>query len=136
MVFQNISEALKKGKAAEDIDSTLNLSTLPPLQAKWIIELYDKMTLELGKNVIVKEYEKSGITNGIKMGSSKLSSLDPFDEFDSLGKDQDKFELMAALLINKDRLGEEIAELSGDESKWDDPNNDRNVFELFEDSDD
>ena len=29
-----ISEAHKKGKAAEDIDSTLNLSTLPPLQAK------------------------------------------------------------------------------------------------------
>ena len=112
-----ISEALKKGKAAEDIDSTLNLSTLPPLQAKGIIELYDKMTLDLGKNVIVKEYEKSGITNRIKMGSSKLSSLDPFDEFDSLGKDQDKFDLMAALLINKDRLGEEIAELSGDEGK-------------------
>ena len=29
-----ISEVLTKGKAAEDIDSTLNLSTLPPLQAK------------------------------------------------------------------------------------------------------
>ena len=70
------------------------------------------------------------------MGSSKLPSLDPFDEFDPLGKDQDEYDLMAALLINEDRLGEEIAELSGDESKWDDPNNDRNVFELFEDSDD
>ena len=29
-----ISGALKKVKAAEDIDSTLNLSKLPPLQAK------------------------------------------------------------------------------------------------------
>ena len=94
------------------------------------------MTSELGKNVIVKGYEKSGVTDEIKMGSSKLSSLDPFDEFDPLGKDQDKYDLMAAILINEDRLGEEIAELSGDESKWDDPNNDRNVFELFEDSKD
>ena len=94
------------------------------------------MTSELGKNVIVKGYEESGVTDGIKMGSSKLSSLDPFDEFDPLGKDQDKYDLLAALLINEDRLGEVIAESSGDESKWDDPNNDRNVFELFEDSKD
>ena len=70
------------------------------------------MTSELGKNVIVK-----GITDGIKIGSSKLPSLDPFDEFDPLGKDQDEYDLMAALLINEDRLGEEIAELSGDEGK-------------------
>ena len=49
------------------------------------------MRSQLGKNVIVRGYEKSGIMDGIKMGSSKL------------------------------------AELSEDESKWDDPNNDRNV---------
>ena len=37
------------------------------------------------------------------MGSSKLPSLDPFDEFDPRGKDQDEYDLMAALLINEDR---------------------------------
>ena len=37
------------------------------------------MTSELGKNVILKGWEKSGITDGIKMESSKLPSLDPFD---------------------------------------------------------
>ena len=57
------------------------------------------MTSELSKNVIVKGYEKSGIIDGIKMGSSKLPSLDPFDEFDPLGKDQDEYNLMAALSI-------------------------------------
>ena len=40
---------------------------------------------------------------------------------------------MVALSINEDRLGEGIAELSGDESEKDDPNGDRNVFDLFED---
>ena len=41
---------------------------------------------------------------------------------------------MAALSIHKDRLAEGITELSGDESEWDDPNGDRNVFDLYKDS--
>ena len=67
-----ILEALESGKASEDIDITLNLSTLKPLEAIWIIELYDEMTSESGKNVILKRWEKSGTTDGIKMGSSRL----------------------------------------------------------------
>lgn len=86
-----ISEALECGKAQEDIDITLNLSTLKVLKTKRIIELYDKMTSESGKNVIFKGWEKSGITDGIKMESSKLSPLDTFDELDPLWKDQEKF---------------------------------------------
>ena len=43
---------------------------------------------------------------------------------------------MTTLSINEDRSGEGITELSGDESEWDDRNGDRNVFDLFEDSDD
>ena len=73
-----ISEALESGKFPEDIDIKLNLSTLNSLQAKCIIELYDKSTSELGKNVILKGWEKLRITDGIKMRSSKLLSLDPF----------------------------------------------------------
>lgn len=70
------------------------------------------------------------------MGSSKLSYLDLFDEFDPLGKNQDKYDLMAELSINEDRLGEETTELSGGESEWDDLNGDINVFDLFEGNDD
>ena len=36
----------------------------------------------------------------------------------------------------EDRLRERIIEISGEKSKWDDPIGDRNVFDLFEDSDD
>lgn len=70
------------------------------------------------------------------MGSSKLSYLDLFDEFDPLGKNQYKYDLMAELSINEDRLGEETTELSGGESEWDDLNGDINVFDLFERNDD
>ena len=93
------------------------------------------MTSDSGKSVILKGWEKSGIIDGIKMGSSKFPSLDPFNEFDPLGKDQDEYDLMTALSINEDRLGEGIASLSGDESVWDDPNDNRNVFDLFDNED-
>ena len=65
-----ILEALESSKAPIDVDITLNISTLKPLQAKWIVELYDEMTLESGKNMILKGCEKLGITDGIKMGNS------------------------------------------------------------------
>ena len=42
------------------------------------------MASELSKNVFLKGWEKSGITDGIKMGGCKLPSLDPFDELDPL----------------------------------------------------
>ena len=67
---------------------------------------------------------------------SKLPSLDPFNQFDPLGKDQDKYNLMPALSIIEDKLGERITELSKDWSKWNDPNDDTNVFDLLQDSDD
>ena len=70
------------------------------------------------------------------MRRSKLPSIDPFDKLDPLGKNQDEYDLMDALSINEDRLGEGITKFSGDESEWDNPNGDKNVFILFEDSDD
>ena len=73
------------------------------------------------------------IRMAIKMGSSKLPSLDPLDELDPLGKDQDKYDLMAVFLIIEDRFGEGITKLCEDESEWDDPNGNRSYFDLFED---
>ena len=108
-----ISEALGSGKAPEVIDITLK-----PLQAKWIEEPYDEMISESGKNLIWKGWKKSGITDGIKVTSSKLPSLDPFDQFNLLGKDQDKYDLMTTLSINEGSLGERITKLSGRKSEW------------------
>ena len=98
-----ISEALESGDAPEDIDITLNLPTLKPLQAKWIIELYD----ESGEKVILKGCEKSGTTDGMKMGSPGLPSLDQFDELDPLGKNQEKYDLLTVFSINEERFGRE-----------------------------
>ena len=77
-------------------------------EVKWIIGFYNEMASKQGKNLILKGWEKSGITNAIKMGSSKLSYLNPLDELDPLGQDQDKYYLIAALSISEDCLGDGI----------------------------
>ena len=41
----------------------------------------------LGKNAILKAWGKPGVTDGIKMESSKFPFLDPFNELDSLRED-------------------------------------------------
>ena len=48
-----VCEALESGKIPEEIDVRMNLSFLKPLQAGWIIKLYNEMSL-LWKNVISK----------------------------------------------------------------------------------
>ena len=82
---QKICEALESGgKIPEEINVNMNLSTLKPLQADWIIKLYNEMTSLSGKNVILKGWVKAGIKDGIEMGTAGLPSLDPFDEVDPL----------------------------------------------------
>ena len=117
----------------------MNLSILKPLQAGWIIKLYDKMTSLRGKNVILKGWKKADINNGIEIETAGLPSLDPFDEVDPIVRGTKEilhYDLMAALSINKDRLVEECTNVQGedgDDSKWEDPNDDGCGFDLFDD---
>ena len=43
-----ISKALADGKTLDDIEIKLKLSVMKPLQAKWIVELYNYLTSEKG----------------------------------------------------------------------------------------
>ena len=46
------SKALVDGIALDDIEIKLNLSVLKPLQAKWIVELYNYLTSEKAYDLI------------------------------------------------------------------------------------
>ena len=77
------------------------------------------------------------------MGTAGLPSLDPFDEVDPLvvrGRNEIfDYDLLAALSINNDRLEEGCTtvqnEEDGDDSEWEDPNEDGSAFDIFEDDD-
>ena len=77
------------------------------------------------------------------MGTAGLPSLDPFDEVDPLVvRSRNEIfdnDLLAALSINNDRLEEGCTtvqnEEDGDDSEWEDPNEDGSAFDISEDDD-
>ena len=126
----------------ETVVTVVEGSNLKPLQASWIIKLYGKMTPLRGEKVISNGLEKPGFNDGIKMGTAWLPSVDLFDEVDPIVRGRKEildYNLMAALSINKDCLAEGCTTVQrehGDDSEWEDPNDDGCAFDLFNDDDD
>ena len=93
----------------------------------------------MGKIVILKGWGKADINDGIEMGTAGLPSLDPFDEVDPIVRGRKEildYDLMVALSINKNRLVEgrtTVQGEDGDDSKWEDPNDDGCAFDFFDD---
>ena len=50
------------------------------LKARWLIELYNTMKTDQGKEVIISGQKEAGVSDAIEIGLSKLPSLDPFNE--------------------------------------------------------
>ena len=84
-----ITKQLDSGKNCDEIEVKLLLSTLKPLHASWIIELYNHLTSSGGREIIVNGWEAADITNAIKKGASSLDPLDPFSSIDSLEQPTD-----------------------------------------------
>ena len=131
---KQITDGVNSGKDPGSIEVPLQLSILKPLQAKWIIKLYDEMTSSSGKEVILKGWERAGITDGIKMGSLKLPTLDPFHELDPLVRNEEEYDIGEAITNSKDQLADILTHYTEDsdaDSEWEEENYDkhRNIFE-------
>ena len=98
------------------------------------------MTSEEGKNVILKGWEKAGISDGIRMGMDNLPLLDPFQEIFPLDvlptmPEENVIPLVKQRLhesktTNKDRNNDS-------ESDWGEENdNTRRYLDLFDDDED
>ena len=57
---------------------------LKPLHVKWLIDLYNYMTLPDGQAVSFKGWKAAGITEAVQKGLNGLLSLDPFHDIDPL----------------------------------------------------
>jgi len=64
------------------------------------------MTSSLGKEVILKGWERAGITDRIKMGSAKLPTPDPFHELNPLDRNEEQYDIGEAIINNKDQLAD------------------------------
>ncbi len=75
------SDAVKKqldsGKSIEDIEVDFRLSTIKPLRAQWLVNMYNFCTADKGARIINRGWKKAGIS-GLLDGSVKLPCEDPF----------------------------------------------------------
>ena len=126
-----LREGLKKGQPLEEIDIKFQLTTLKPLHATWLIDCYNKLSSNEGKEVILSGWRSSGIADAIEMGSAGLPSLDPYLEIDQLCE---SYEIDQG--ISNDNPDEFLAEEeenhpSDSDSEWE-LDMDGNAFALFE----
>ena len=87
-----ITAGLEKGLAVDEIDLKTPLRNMKPLHAKWIKNLYDEITSEERKEIILNGWKAPGISYAVEMRSTKLECLDPFNDIDPFGGDSISFE--------------------------------------------
>ena len=134
-----IIQQLDEGKQLYEIEVKLRLTTLKPLHAQWLTDLFNLMTSAEGKKIILKGWESAGITEAIEKGLNNLPDLDPFHDIDPMiSFNMVKPNLEA--VINKtaddfDMLGVRANDNEDTDNDDDDEvyEIDRNVFDIFND---
>lgn len=120
-----IGMQLDEGKSLQDITVPLLLSHLKPIHAQWMVDLYNEMTKESGKNTIKSAWRTAGITEALESGINGLPSLDPFQEIDPLletSNEENQPNLSSITSLTEEQL--KIAytpiedEESDEESEW------------------
>ena len=72
-----MQEQLQKGRKLEDIEVDLKLTVIKPLHAQWLVSMYDHLTGQRVKVVILKGWKRAGIS-GLFDSTTKLPPEDPF----------------------------------------------------------
>ena len=75
---------LDNGVSIDDIEVGLQLSKI--LQS--ILQFYNHMTTSKGKEIIDSGWKAAGISDAVKLGSSKLLPIDPFHDIDPMLGDE------------------------------------------------
>ena len=103
-----------------------------------MVEYYNKITSENGSSVIINGWKAAGIYDVIKAGSSRLQSIDSFEDISTLVTKHDESESFLPATI--DQLTVELWEIfvnvpfDEEKSEWeqsdskDDVDSERNIF--------
>ena len=137
-----ITQAMDKGQELETIEVALKLSIVKPLHAKWLIEIYNEMTSDDGKQVCLKGWQVAGIKDAVAKGMSGLPNLDPFNDIDPMLDKEPNVQAVnsSGLSAASKYVTDDGIEDESDEEEWVEENEedeDRNLFfDVFNDEDD
>ena len=123
-----------QGKKVEEIEISFRLTTIKPLHAKWLMELYNHITPEAGSKIIINGWKASRIYDAIKMGESALPSIDPFSDIAPLA--DENISDVQVILPTLDLMENFVNEHHEDDenSEWEDENEidfERNAFDFI-----
>ena len=79
---------LDNGVSIDDIEVGLQLSKIKRIHAGWLVEFCNHMTTSKGKEIIDSGWKAAGISDTVKLGSSKLPPIDPFHDIDPMLDDE------------------------------------------------
>lgn len=132
---KQIGKQMQEGKKLEDVDIPLRLSMLKPLHAQWLVELYNEMTSEKGKEIILSGWRAAGISDAIRLGILGLPTIDPFEDLDPLVQQDENLgeirEIANNEILQLVKPLEEKEDESSDSDEW--VNEDGQAFDIFKD---
>ena len=82
-----VKAQLDNDVSLDGIQVGLQLTKLKPVHAGWIVQFYNHMTTSKGKEIINSGWKGAGISDALELGSSKMPSIDPFDDIDPMLSD-------------------------------------------------
>ena len=137
--MEGITEQLDNGKQIE-VDVKLQLTSLKPLHAEWLVEHFNNMTTSQGKEIIMSGWKASGIIiEAIEKGSDRLRSLDPFNDLDPLLSESPNTEECSNISeLDEDQVlafatrDEENESDNEEEDLYYPPDSDGNIFDIFD----
>ena len=77
------NKCLKSSKPLEEIDIKL-ISTLKPLDAAWVVDFYNCIMADEGKDIVINSWKSTEIYNALQYSSKQLLNMDPFHDIDPL----------------------------------------------------
>ena len=85
---ETLRKELDAGKSLDEISIKFKLTTMKPLHAKWVIDVFNQLSSFEGKKVILAGWKASGISDALERGLAGFSGsfvdaydkIDPFDQ--------------------------------------------------------
>ena len=127
---RQILHALEYGCEVIDPKVDVKITIMKPLHAKWLSEFYNYISSSDGQETT--RWLKAGITNAIKMRSSKLPLLDPFLDICS-DIDFVVNENPSQIKFTCPKLPEDTDSGSDSDREEEDAHDDGNAFDVFKD---
>ena len=72
-----VKQKIEEGTPTEQIEVDFNLTRLKPIHANWMVDMYNFLTGEEGRVIILNGWKKAGIT-GVAQKTDIPPPKDPF----------------------------------------------------------